>query len=173
MSINIDRRIVEQNIYLIRGHKVMLDQNLAQLYGVETGALIRAVKRNAPRFPEDFMFHLSYQEISVLRCQIGTSKQGRGGRRYLPYAFTEQGIAMLSGVLQSPRAVAVNVEIMRAFVRLRSLLNSHEALAEQLQLLERKYDSQFKIVFDAIREIMNPEPLPTKRRIGFGNDKET
>ncbi len=168
MSELTDRRIVEQSIYLIRGHKVMLDEDLAKLYGVETGALVRAVQRNTNRFPSDFMFQLTEEEKTALRCQIGISKKGRGGRRYLPYAFTEQGLAMLSGVLQSPRAVAVNVEIMRAFVRLRSLISSHEALAEKLQRLEGKYDHQFKVVFDAIREIMNPHSIPKKRRIGFG-----
>jgi hypothetical protein len=101
---------------------------------------------------------------------LASQKKGRGGRRYLPYAFTEQGLAMLSGVLQSPRAVAVNVEIMCAFVRLRNLISSHEALAEKLQRLEGKYDHQFKVVFDAIREIMNPQSIPKKRRIGFGRD---
>lgn len=173
MSETSDRRIVEQSIYLIRGHKVMLDEDLARLYGVETGALIRAVQRNSARFPSDFMFQLSEQEVTALRCQIGISKKGRGGRRYLPYAFTEQGLAMLSGILQSPRAVAVNIEIMRAFVRLRSLIASHEALAEKLQTLESRYDHQFKVVFDAIREIMNPRQPPMKRRIGFGGNGET
>lgn len=163
-----DRRLVEQNIYLIRGHKIMLDEDLAGLYGVETGALTRAVKRNAERFPCDFMFQLSEQEVNSLRCQVGISKTGRGGRRYLPYAFTEQGLAMLSGVLQSPRAIAVNVEIMRAFVRLRTLISSHEVLARKLEALEGRYDHQFKVVFDAIREIMNPQSPPKKRRIGFG-----
>jgi hypothetical protein len=167
-----NRRLVEQSIYLIRKHKVMLDEDLARLYGTETGALVRAVQRNRERFPEDFMFQLSEQEVSTLRCQIGISKLGRGGRRYLPYVFTEQGIAMLSGVLKSPRAIAVNIEIMRAFVRLRSLIESHAELAEKLNHLERRYDQQFKVVFDAIREIMNPAPPPKKRRIGFGHDTE-
>lgn len=162
-----DRQIVEQSIYLIRDQKVMLDEDLARLYGVETGALIRAVQRNIDRFPSDFMFQLSEQEVSFLRCQIGISKKGRGGRRYLPYAFTEQGLAMLSGVLNSTRAVAVNIEIMRAFVRLRSLISSHEQLAQELRVLEGKYDHQFKVVFDAIREIMNPAKPPKKRRLGF------
>jgi hypothetical protein len=167
-----NRRLVEQSIYLIRKHKVMLDEDLARLYGTETSALVRAVQRNRERFPEDFMFQMSEQEVSALRCQIGISKPGRGGRRYLPYVFTEQGIAMLSGVLNSPRAIAVNIEIMRAFVRLRSLIESHAELAEKLSQLERRYDHQFKVVFDAIREIMNPAQPPKKRRIGFGNDKD-
>lgn len=168
-----DRRIVEQSIYLIRGQKVLLDEDLARLYGVETGALVRAVRRKAERFPSDFMFQLSEQEVTALRCQLGISKKGRGGRRYLPYAFSEQGIAMLSGVLNSPRAVAVNIEIMRAFVRLRNLISSHEKLAEKLGELERRYDHQFKIVFDAIREIMSPVQPPKRRRIGFGRGEET
>ena len=172
MEEGMNRRLVEQSIYLIRKHKVMLDEDLAQLYGTETGALVRAVQRNRERFPLDFMFQLSEQEVSALRCQIGISKSGRGGRRYLPYVFTEQGIAMLSGVLNSPRAIAVNIEIMRAFVRLRSLIEYHAELAEKLNHLEKRYDHQFRVVFDAIREIMNPEQPPKKRRIGFGNDKE-
>jgi hypothetical protein len=118
------------------------------------------------------MFQLSEQEVGALRCQFGLSKRGRGGRRYLPYVFTEQGIAMLSGVLNSPRAIAVNIEIMRAFVRLRSLIESHAELAEKLSQLEKRYDHQFKVVFDAIREIMNPAQPPKKRRIGFGDDKD-
>ena len=151
----------------------MLDEDLSRLYGVETGALVRAVQRNAERFPSDFMFQLSDQEVAALRCQIGISKKGRGGRRYLPYAFTEQGIAMLSGVIQSPRAVAVNIEIMRAFVKLRSLIASHEVLAQKLESLEARFDHQFKAVFEAIREIMKPAEPPKKRRIGFGADQKT
>lgn len=168
----VNRRIVEQSIYLIRGYKVMLDEDLARLYEVETGALVRAVRRKAERFPSDFMFQLSDQEYTALRCQIGISKKGRGGRRYLPYAFTEQGLAMLSGILQSPRAVAVNIEIMRAFVRLRNLISSHEELAQKLEILESRYDHQFKVVFDAIREIMRPEVPVKKRRLGFGRREE-
>jgi hypothetical protein len=151
----------------------MLDEDLARLYGVETGALIRAVHRKAERFPPDFAFRLSEQEVTTLRCQIGISKQGRGGRRYLPYAFTEQGLAMLSGILNSPRAIAVNIEIMRAFVRLRKLISSHEELTQELSALERRYDHQFKVVFDAIREIMKPAQPPKRRRIGFGSREET
>jgi len=160
---------VEQLILLIRDEKVILDSDLALLYGVETKALVRAVRRNRERFPEDFMFQLTNQEVIRLRCQIGTSK-GRGGRRYLPYAFTEQGVAMLSSVLNSKRAILVNVEIMRAFVRLRQMLSSHADLARRLAMLEKKYDSQFKVVFDAIRELMK-HPEPEKRRIGFVVEK--
>lgn len=173
MTITSDRKIVEQSIYLIRNQKVMLDEDLARLYAVETGALIRSVQRNIKRFPSDFMFQLSEVEVSSLRCQIGISKKGRGGRRYLPYAFTEQGLAMLSGVLKSARAVAVNIEIMRAFVRLRELISSHEQLSQKLSTLESRYDHQFKVVFDAIREIMNPIKPPKKRRLGFGVEEET
>jgi hypothetical protein len=144
----------------------MLDSDLASLYEVETKALVRAVKRNRDRFPEDFMFQLSPEEFDDLRRHFGTSSVW-GGRRYAPYAFTEQGVAMLSSVLRSPRAVAVNVEIMRAFVRLRQMLSSNADLARKLDGLEKKYDSQFKIVFDAIRQLMLPPPTPKKPRIGF------
>jgi hypothetical protein len=160
---------IERAILLIRGHKVMLDSDLAALYGVETKSLVRAVKRNVERFPADFMFQLSPEEFEHLRYQFGTSNmaRGRGGRRYAPYAFTEQGVAMLSSALRSPRAVAVNVEIMRAFVRLRQMLASHADLARKLDALERKYDAQFKIVFDAIRELMVPPEAKPRRKIGF------
>ncbi len=174
---------IERAILLLRGHKVMLDADLAALYGVETRVLVQAVKRNADRFPDDFMFQLTAEEHRILRSQSvtsnveesgtlrllsGTSK-GRGGRRYPPYAFTEQGVAMLSTVLRSPRAIHVNIEIMRAFVRLRSLLQSHEELSRKLDELERRYDQQFQVVFEAIRAIMAP-PSPGDRRIGFRAD---
>jgi hypothetical protein len=131
--------------------------------------LVRAVKRNQERFPPDFTFQLTDDEFERLRCQFGTSNmpQGRGGRRYAPYAFTEQGVAMLSGVLRSQRAVAVNVEIMRTFVRLRQMLASHADLARKLDALEQKYDAQFKIVFDAIRQLMAPPAPGPRRKIGF------
>jgi hypothetical protein len=157
---------IERSILLIRGHKVMLDADLAELYGVETRALLQAISRNQKRFPEDFMFQISKEEYELLRSQIVISKKGRGGRRYLPYVFTEQGVAMLSSVLRSERAVQVNIEIMRAFVRLRRMLASNEDLARKLAALEKKYDSQFRVVFDAIRELMAP-PEPNKRKIGF------
>jgi phage regulator Rha-like protein len=156
---------IERSILLIRGHKVILDADLAALYGVETKQLIRAVKRNLPRFPDDFMFQLNAEESENLRVHFGTSSQW-GGRRYPPYAFTEQGVAMLSSVLRSKRAIQVNVEIMRAFVRLRRILASHADLARKLDGLEKKYDTQFKVVFDAIRELMKP-PETKKRPIGF------
>lgn len=156
---------IEQKIYLIRNEKVMLDSDLAALYEVETKVLNRVLKRNQERFPEDFAFQLTFQEVTALRCHFGTSKE-RGGRRYLPYVFTEQGIAMLSGVLQSGRAIAVNIAIMRTFVKLRKMIASHKELAEKLNKLERRYDQQFKVVFDAIRELMAP-PVTKKRTIGF------
>ncbi|MBN1908988.1 MAG: ORF6N domain-containing protein [Pirellulales bacterium] len=156
---------IEQLILVIRGQKVLLDSDLASLYGVETRVLIQTVKRNLDRFPEDFMFRLDEEEFEILRSQFVTSSSW-GGRRYPPYAFTEQGVAMLSSVLRSPRAVAVNIEIMRAFVRLRRMLASHADLARKLDALERKYDAQFKVVFDAIRQLMTPPSAP-KPELGF------
>jgi len=157
---------VERRILLIRGQKVMLDADLAELYGVPTKSLNLAVKRNAERFPEDFMFQLTGDEAAGLRFHFETSKSGRGGRRYRPYAFTEQGVAMLSSVLRSLRAVQVNIAIMRTFVRLREMLLSHADLARKLAALENKYAAQFKVVFDAIRELMQPS-TPPRREIGF------
>jgi len=159
---------IEQVILLIRGHKVMLDADLAVLYGVETRALVQAVKRNIDRFPDDFMFQLSKEEHAILRSQNVIPKPaGRGGRRTPPYAFTEQGVAMLSSVLRSDRAVQVNIQIMRTFVKLRRMLATHEELSRKLAALERKYDRQFKVVFDAIRELMAPPDPEPRRRIGF------
>jgi hypothetical protein len=158
---------IEKAILLIRGQKVMLDENLAALYEVEVKVLNQAVKRNIRRFPEDFMFQLSAEEADFLRSQNVTLKTSRGKhRKYLPYAFTEQGVAMLSSVLNSERAVYVNIEIMRAFVWLRQILSSNAELARKLESLEKKYDAQFKVVFDAIRQLMTPPPKP-RRRIGF------
>ena len=157
---------IERRILLLRGQKVMLDADLAELYGVTVGRLNEAVKRNVKRFPCDFMFQLSLQELRNLKSQIAISSSRWGGRRHQPYAFTEQGVAMLSSVLNSERAVQVNIEIMRAFVRLREIIASNKNLAKRLDALEKKYDSQFKVVFDAIRELMTPVP-PTPRRIGF------
>ncbi len=159
--------VIEKRIYFVRGHRVMLDSDLAPLYGVTTFNLNKAVKRNRGRFPPDFMFQLLDAEADVLRFQIGISKpDGRGGRRYMPFAFTEQGVAMLSSVLRSPRAVWVNVAIMRAFVRLRELMVDNRDLAHRIDLLERKYEGRFKRVFDAIRRLMTP-PVPPHRTIGF------
>lgn len=158
----------------------MLSTDLALLYGVEPRTLVQAVKRNIERFPEDFMFQLTWDEADILKSQSVISSSPDGGRsrsqfvilkqgenvKYLPYAFTEQGVAMLSSVLRSPRAVAVNIEIMRAFVRLRQMLLSHAELAKKLDSLESKYDGQFKVVFDALRQLMQP-PAKPKRPIGF------
>ena len=157
---------IERAILLVRGEKVMLDADLAAIYGVETGALNRAVKRNASRFPKDFMFKLTPKEAGALRCQIGISNEGRGGRRYLPYAFTEHGALMLANVLNSERAAQTSVLVVRAFVRLRQLLSSNSELARKLESLEKKYDTQFRVVFDTIRKLMTPEP-PKRREIGF------
>jgi len=156
---------IEELILLIRGHKVMLDSDLAELYGVTTKRLNEQVRRNLSRFPEDFMFKLTESEAHLLRSQFATSKGGRGGRRYLPYAFTEQGVAMLSSVLNSGRAIKVNIEIMRAFVRLRQILASNKELAKRLDDLEKKYDAQFRVVFDAIRELMKPPESKKTNRI--------
>ena len=164
---------IEHRILLIRGQKVILDSDLATLYEVETKALTQAVKRNQTRFPTDFMFQLTKDEFSCLRSQSVTSN--RGGRRYPPYAFTEQGVAMLSGILNSDRAVKVNIEIMRAFVRLRQMLYSNKELEKKINELEQKYDEQFSSVFDAIHQLMTPANTDKKRSIGFiwdNNDKE-
>jgi len=157
---------IEQKIYLVRRHKVMLDRDLAEMYEVPTRRLNEQVKRNISRFPSDFMFQLSSEEADNLRSQFATSSSGHGGRRYLPYVFTEQGVAMLSSVLNSERAVQVNIAIMRTFVKLRQMLASNAELARRLAAMEKKYDTQFKVVFDAIRELMRPLEKP-KRKIGF------
>lgn len=162
---------VTSRIYLLRGEKVLFDFDLAELYAVETKTLNRAVHRNIERFPTDFMFQLTREEVMGLKYQIGTSNGGRGGRRTLPYAFTEQGVAMLSSVLRSPRAVQVNIAIMRAFVQLRQMIASHGDLARKLKALERKYDDQFKVVFDAINALMTESEAAIEkhgRKIGFG-----
>src|SRR5208282_1389510 len=148
--------IIERKIYLIRGHKVLLDSDLAELYGVEVKQLKRQVRRNINRFPEDFMFQLQKEEYESLRSHFGTLKRGEHAK-YLPYAFTEQGVAMLSSVLNSARAIEVNIQIMRAFVKLRELIATHKDLARKLADMEKKYDSQFRVVFDAIRKLMTPD----------------
>jgi hypothetical protein len=157
--------IIEKRVFLIRGQKVMFDRHLAELYGVPTMRLNEAVKRNLKRFPSDFMFQLTEEENDSLISHFAISK-GSGGHRKLPHVFTEQGVAMLSSVLKSDRSVLVNIEIMRAFVKLRQLLSTHKDLAAKLEELEKKYDTQFRIVFDAIRELMAPQEKP-KREIGF------
>ncbi len=165
MKALIPLEVIERRILLIRGQKIILSTHLAELYDVETRILNQAVKRNIRRFPEDFMFHLNTSEAEQLVSQnVIPHKKYFGGS--LPYAFTEQGVAMLSSVLNSERAIKVNIEIMRAFVRLRRILASHADLARKLDSLEKKYDTQFKVVFDAIRELMKP-PETKKRPIGF------
>lgn len=159
---------IESKVLVLRGERVMLSPDLALLYGVEPRALVQAVKRNRQRFPADFMFQLSEAEWERLKSQIVISK-GRGGARSAPYAFTEMGVAMLSTVLHSEQAISVNIEIMRTFVKIRRMLTEHAELSRKLSALERKYDAQFRTVFDAIRELMTPPPPPdkAKRRIGF------
>ena len=178
--------VIQSRILALREQRVMLDADLAQLYGVETRVLVQAVKRNLARFPADFMFQLSPQEWAALRSQsVISNTEGRGGRRTAPYAFTEQGVAMLSTVLGSPRAIAVNIEIMRTFVRVRALAATHGDLAKRLAELEDKTEAlamnhdtfsrntraQLKQVFDALRELMAP-PDPPKRPIGFINPED-
>ncbi|MDD5085507.1 MAG: ORF6N domain-containing protein [Candidatus Omnitrophica bacterium] len=167
----VPQEIIEKKILMIRGHKVMLDSDLAELYGVETKYLTRQVRRNIVRFPEGFMLLLTRQEVRYLRCHFGTSK-GRGGRRYRPYAFTEQGVAMLSAVLNSEKAIQVSIAIMKVFVRLREILSNHKELAYKLEELERrieKHDEDIQSIFEAIRQLMVP-PVKPKRHIGFHAD---
>ncbi len=169
------QEVIEQKIYLIRGHKVMLDKDLAKLYGVSTKRLNEQIRRNLKRFPKDFMFQLTEKEallihsvISNLRSQIATSSWG--GRRYLPYVFTEQGVAMLSSILNSERAIQVNIVIMRVFVKLRHIISTNKDLAHKLNELEHKvgkHDEDIKLIFEAIRQLMEPPPEPPKPRIGF------
>ncbi len=159
--------IIERRIYFLRGRKVMLDSDLAELYQVETKVLNQAVKRNQDRFPEDFMFRLRPEEAGSLRSRIVTSKAGRGGQRYLPYVFTEQGVAMLSSVLNSKRAIQVNIAIMRAFVQLRQILATNKDLATKLEAMEKKYDGRFRVVFAAIKQLMGPPSEEDKKEFGF------
>lgn len=163
--------LIESRIFLIRGQKVLLDADLAGLYQVETKRLNEAVRRNRERFPEDFMFRLTPAESEHLRSQIATSNQQWGGRRYLPYAFTEQGIAMLSSVLRSNRAIEVNIAIMRTFVRLRQLLATHEELAHKLEKLEwrqAEQEGRVQYVFETIQHLIEaPTEEPAKRHYGF------
>ena len=162
---------LERHILSIRSHNVMLDSNLAALYEVEVRALNQAVSRNRSRFPEDFMFRLSKEEWRTLRSRSVTLDSGRGQHsKYAPRAFSEHGVLMLSSVLRSERAVQANIAIMRAFVRMREMLASHQALARHLEALELRYDRQFKVIFDAIRGLMAPAELPRKLRIGFEED---
>ena len=169
MNKMVPEEIIEKAIYLIRGQKVMLDKDLANLYGVKTKVLIQAIKRNLDRFPGDFMFQLDEKETEILRSQFVTSSWG--GRRYLPYAFTEHGILMLSSVLNSPQAIQVNIRIMRTFSRLKRMLFKYEGLRKRIVEMEGKYDKQFRVVFDALRKIIEP-PLKPKRKIGFLREGE-
>ncbi len=166
-------RTIEKRIFVVRGRQVMLDEDLAELYGVETRALVQQVKRNAKRFPADFMLQLSKAEVEALRSQFVTSNDGRGGRRYAPYVFTEQGVAMLSGVLRSDRAIAVNIEIMRAFVELRRVAGSFQELEKRVDQMERdigarlsEHDEPLRQIFEALRQLIAPPPR-AKRPVGF------
>ena len=160
----IPQQQIESNILLLRDRRVLLDRDLAILYGVETKALNRAIKRNIERFPDDFMFQLTKDEFENLRFHFGTSSWG--GQRYLPYAFTEQGVAMLSSVLNSKRAIQVNIQIMRTFTKLREMLLTHKELQRKIEGMEATYDHQFKIVFEAIKQLLAP-PVKPRRKIGF------
>ena len=164
IAIFVSHETIERKIYLIREKKVMFGQDLASLYGVQTKVLNRAVKRNTDRFPDDFMFALTSKEVTDLRCQIGTSNWG--GRRYPPYAFTEHGILMLSSILNSERAVQVNIQIMRAFVKQREILSEHKDLKTRLDDLEKKYDHQFQVVFKAVKALLDDKP-----KGGFDNKR--
>ncbi len=158
-------------IYIIRGHKVMLDQDLARIYGVTTARLNEQVKRNLSRFPPDFMFQLTENEFGLLMSQIATSKKGRGGRRKMPYAFTEHGAVMLASVLNSPVAVNASIAVVKAFVRLREMLATSKELAAKLSELEERYDGQFAVVFDAIRQLMGP-PREPRKQVGYRRSVE-
>ena len=172
-QLSVPEGLIETKILIVRRQRVMLDADLAELYGVETKRFNEQVRRNSVRFPEDFMFQLTAEEFAGLRSQIATSNNsagntaGRGGRRYLPFVFTEHGAIMAASVLNSPRAVEASVQVVRAFVRLRQVLASSTELSRKLSALEKKYDNQFRVVFDAIRELMAPLEPKKKRSIGF------
>jgi hypothetical protein len=168
---NLRTTSLEERIHELRGHNVMLDHDLAALYGVGVKVLNQTVRRNTDRFPADFMFQLTHQEAAGLRSEGPSSRTGRGGRRYLPLACTEEGVAMLSSVLRRERAVRVNIESMRAFVRVRRMVIDHKDLSRRLDALEARYDDQFKVVFEAIRQLMAPPPAAAKV-IGFRSDGE-
>ena len=159
------QEIIESKILFMRGKKVMLDRDLADLYGVETKVLKQAVKRNIDRFPEDFMFQLSQEELNDWRSQFVTSKRDKKGLRYRPFAFTKNGVAMLSSVLNSQRAIHVNILIMRTFTKLREMLVSHKELRDKMESIEKKYDYQFKVVFDAIKKLLKPPEKPKHIRL--------
>jgi len=171
-SLSVSVRLIERRIYLIRGQKVMIDVDLAELYGVSTRQLNQQVTRNKQRFPEDFMFRLTKEEAESLRSQFATSNTGRGGRRHLPYAFTEQGVAMLSSVLNSEQAIEVNIAIMRAFVRLRQIVETNEEVNRKFAAVIRKlsvHDRYFRVVFDELRKLTE-KPRSSDRQIGFRGD---
>lgn len=163
---------IESQIYLIRGMKVMLDQDLAELYEVPTKYLKQQVRRNSQRFPPDFMFSLTNQEFARLRSQIVISKIDWGGSRYIPMAFTEQGIAMLSSILHSERAIEVNIAIMRTFVKMRESLSLHRDLEKKLHEMESRYEGKFKVIFNAIKDLMSEQSIPRKRIIGLSDETE-
>lgn len=166
---HIPSEIIHKKIFLIRGHKVILDRDLAELYGVPTKQLTRQVRRNKDRFPEDFLIELTKEEFDSLRCQIGTSSMG--GTRYLPFVFTEQGVAMLSSVLNSTRAVQVNIQIIRAFIKLREIMASHKDLALKIEQLEQHvsgHDKQIVLIFEAIKRLLAEKEEPPKPKIPFG-----
>ncbi len=167
--ISISEKFIQDKIYLIRGRRVMLDSDLAKLYGVSTSRLNEAIKRNQLRFPEDFMYQLTLEEVRTLTSQFAISNEGRGGRRHRPYVFTEQGIAMLSGVLNSKKAVEVNIAIMRTFVKMRQMIFAHRELSKKLEELEQRiesHDEEIQSIFEAMRQLMEGPEKP-KRRIGF------
>ncbi len=164
MSLLVER--IESTIYLIRGKKVMFDRDLAELYGVETKILNRSVRRNQERFPEDFMFQLNDKELKIWKYQFGTSNREKMGLRKRPLVFTEQGVAMLSSVLNSKRAIQVNIQIMRTFTKLREMLATNKELRDKIEKLERKYDQKFKVVFDVIKKLLSVDEKP-KSEIGF------
>jgi len=165
MSDLVPVEVIANKIFLIRGQKVMLDRDLAKLYGVSTGRLNEQVKRNGKRFPVEFMFQLSKEEFNNLISQFAISRWG--GIRKLPFVFTEHGIAMLSSVLNSDRAIAVNIQIIKTFIRMRQMMLSYKDLKEKIEKIESKYDKQFRIVFQALKQLLEPKPVPPKRKIGF------
>jgi len=166
----IPEELIENRIFLIRGKKVMFDRDLAKLYGVLTKNLNKAVSRNKERFPEDFTFQLTKDELQNLRFHFGTSN--RGGRRYIPYVFTEQGVAMLSSVLKSKQAIRVNIQIMRTFTKIREMIVSNKVLREKIEAMERKYDSKFKVVFDVIKRLVDKDTIEPVKIIGFRDRKK-
>ncbi len=169
-SVQVPAEVLENQIHIVRGQRVMLDEDLAKLYDVPTKVFNQAVKRNLERFPGDFSFQLTLQEVTILRSQIATSRSGHGGRRYLPRVFIEHGVAMLSSVLNSQRAIDVNIEIIHVFIRLRRLLATPGELAAQLQRLAETvqlHDEQMKVITDVLRKLMEPPPQPPRGRIGF------